>query len=88
MMFVSHSFIDEVTLWLKTASAAEVWAFFFLLRTCSCATSPGGCERSIKVGPPAAGQTRRPGAHVHQHQQWPVQPQRSLHSGRPSRQLL
>lgn len=29
MMFVSHSFIDEVTLWLKTASAAEVWAFFF-----------------------------------------------------------
>ena len=48
----------------------------------------GGRGRGDEAGPQAAGQTRRPGAHVHQHQQRAVLPQRSVHAGSQGRQLL
>lgn len=57
------------------------FSFFFL-------NFSGGCEWSSDAGPQAARQTRRPGAHVHQHQQRPVHPQRGLHTWCEGWQLL
>lgn len=48
-----------------------------------------GCrDGSDEDGAQTGREARRPGAHVHQHQQREVHPPGRVHSGRPGRQLL